>query len=701
MVRVDLAPGTPLSSRAVPTPLGLGALVDDLAPINLPASIAPALDGDRRLPPLVPTESRARRWTFLLIAIGIVCLYFYASDAYWAPAHPGVDQNGYQVGGRLFARTFSTGMKPPNEYTYIGWMWVRNVGEHADGWYYPKYPLGVPVLDAACLWAGELLHGDGVAWAYRVSPVCAAATLLAIFLMTRMAAGSYAGLLATILLATSPVLLVMTNNPNSHPPGVAFATWGILWLMWWWRHGGWWRGAIAGFLLGYAVTIRYTEGLLLLPLATVCALTIRWRNPRSYLRAAVPVLAWLVPVLLLVLFNKFAMGNWTGYDTTNESTGFTWANFVEKWEQTLNQLHGTALFFIFPLSIFGLVLMYRWQWRVALLMTLWFVPGVLIYNSYYWGADLRGLAYLRFFATLLPPMIVCAAWLMHHAGERLSSTPSGAPDREPSMKRTVLATLCAAAAGAICFGALHMAKTAPMPATIAFFVVLAALVAALPFATGGVAARVAAGFIVAIAAAVSVYDNIGALERDYALSMNLADLGDRVRAHVPDEYDPTKRAILFGDSRPIMSGLNYLQFRGNYECYGMDVFTAAYGKRMSGGNDPDAPNPLQAARREHLRDVYKDKTDASLQAEGQKILTDAIAANRRVFAALPKSSMGVFKTRMIAPGYEAVVLDHWREPVEMTADAKKALANFGFGAQLIMGRGQTVDWQLVEVRKKS
>jgi hypothetical protein len=29
-------------------------------------------------------------------------------------------------------------------------------------------------------------------------------------------------------------------------------------LMWWMRYGGWWRGLIAGFLLGYAMTIRYT-----------------------------------------------------------------------------------------------------------------------------------------------------------------------------------------------------------------------------------------------------------------------------------------------------------------------------------------------------------------------------------------------------------------------------------------------------------
>src|SRR5256714_13525664 len=139
--------------------------------------------------------------------------------------------------------------------------------------------------------------------------------------MIRLAAGSFAGILGMILLATCPVTLVLANNPNSHAAALAFVTWGMLFLIWWWKRGGWWRGAIAGFLLGYAVAIRYTEGLLLLPLCVAAVLTIRWSDPKSYLRAAVPILFWLVPVVALVCFNKAAMGSWTGYDTTNESTG--------------------------------------------------------------------------------------------------------------------------------------------------------------------------------------------------------------------------------------------------------------------------------------------------------------------------------------------------------------------------------------------
>ena len=41
---------------------------------------------------------------------------------------------------------------------------------------------------------------------------------------------------------------------------------------------------------------------------------------RRYLKLAVPVLAWLVPTGILLAYNYAAMGSFSGYDTTNEST---------------------------------------------------------------------------------------------------------------------------------------------------------------------------------------------------------------------------------------------------------------------------------------------------------------------------------------------------------------------------------------------
>ena len=130
-----------------------------------------------------------------------------------------------------------------------------------------------------------------------------------------------------------------------------------------------------GLLLGYAVTIRYTEGLLVLPIAIVFLMTVHLRRPSSWLRAAVPTIAWLVPVGARVAFKEIAMGSWTGYDTTNESTGFSWPEFQNKWEFMAQQLYDYGLFFVVPLAVLGFVAMYQASWRVGLLLTLWFVPA--------------------------------------------------------------------------------------------------------------------------------------------------------------------------------------------------------------------------------------------------------------------------------------------------------------------------------------
>ena len=227
---------------------------------------------ERRLPELAPAERPFAKVMWLVVAIAVVWGHYYLVRSFWAPAHPGVDQNGYQVGGKLFSQTFSTGVKPTNPFTYVGWMWVQTT----DGWVYPKYPLGVPMLDAACIWMAHDLH-QGVVWSYLVSPVCTVLASAAMFLMLRMVASSFAAVLGTILIATNPVSLVLANNSNSHAPALAFTCWGILFLLWWMRHGGWWRGLIAGVLLGYALTIRYTEGLLVLPIAAAMLTSIRYK----------------------------------------------------------------------------------------------------------------------------------------------------------------------------------------------------------------------------------------------------------------------------------------------------------------------------------------------------------------------------------------------------------------------------------------
>src|SRR5207247_5081711 len=125
----------------------------------------------------------------------------------------------------------------------------------------------------------------------------------------------------------------------------------------------------AGLLLGYAVTVRYTEALLLFPLYPLQVLRsdqfigpkllpvlkvvgllpvgaigiaaisrVKWGIARSYLSAAAPVIGWIAPVAALVLFNWFTVGHLTGYDSTNESSGFSIKYFVDKWDFAVSQI---------------------------------------------------------------------------------------------------------------------------------------------------------------------------------------------------------------------------------------------------------------------------------------------------------------------------------------------------------------------------
>ena len=241
------------------------------------------------------------------------------------------------------------------------------------------------------------------------------------------------------------------------------------------------------------------------------------------------------------------MGNWTGYDTTNESEGFTWDFFLNKWDFMVGQVYNTGLFFIAPLGIAGMILMFRKSARVAAVMTLWFVPGMLLYTAYYWGMNTNGVGYLRFFLTLFPPIVFCTAWLLDDVSRR----------------------------------------------SVDGF-----------FRRGSIAGPIMAGVIVAIACGMNTYSARGALERDFTIQANLADAGEHIFGKTRDTYesDPKKRPLLFGEARGF---LNYIQFAGNYECYSSDAFTTRGGNRMWRNQDPMRQSAATRTYRRHAKGVRR------------------------------------------------------------------------------------------------
>ena len=95
------------------------------------------------------------------------------------------------------------------------------------------------------------------------------------------------------------VLLAFAEQPLSHGPALACVTWGMYFLLRWWQTASSWRGILAGLLLGYAVTIRYTEGLLIIPIAAVLISMVRYdvRSTRWWSLGA-----WLAIAIAGVLF---------------------------------------------------------------------------------------------------------------------------------------------------------------------------------------------------------------------------------------------------------------------------------------------------------------------------------------------------------------------------------------------------------------
>jgi hypothetical protein len=464
------------------------------------------------------------------------------------------------------------------------------------------------------------------------------------FFLARPIVGSFYALLAMIVLGMGPTTLWLSIIPNSHAPALCFVVWGMFFLLRWMQSERWWIGAIAGLLLGYAVTIRYSEALLLFPLyflhqvqadefigpklhivlkllgllpigpIGIAAISrVKWRSWRSYISAAAPVMAWAVPVAALVLFNLFTIGHVTGYDGTNEGQGFALKYFFEKWEFAIEQIHLFGLFIFAPLGVAGLILMFRSHRLTALLLTLWFVPGALLYTAYYWGLNQPGVWYLRFFLTLFPPMIVAAMFLLRNT--------------QRSAGRSIASPL-------------------------------------------------AAGVLTAIAASIGLWGSLHELTRQYRGNLNLHYSAREILTHIKSPAG--SRPMILADQGMFPQLLQYMQFMYDADWYANDIFAirAGGGFGLAGmfekrKPDDNSPVALQRERIEYIDNLRKGKTDADFVQELHRLMDAALNSNRRVYLVLAPSGRDVFKARYITAGYQMTEIDRWDEPCNTSFDGNE------------------------------
>ena len=158
-------------------------------------------------------------------------------------------------------------------------------------------PPGFPIIIAPLL-----LFGDAPFLALRVLlSLCWAVTGVMTYLLHRRELGERLGWIAGLLVAGSPVLLVLTTTPVSESVFVAIST-TVLVVMDSWRHRPvrqWWFVAFGGLLTAAACSVR-SVGVVLLP---IMGLTLLHDRRQS----------WRRRVVWAVIYASCTLGPWTAW----------------------------------------------------------------------------------------------------------------------------------------------------------------------------------------------------------------------------------------------------------------------------------------------------------------------------------------------------------------------------------------------------
>jgi 4-amino-4-deoxy-L-arabinose transferase-like glycosyltransferase len=347
--------------------------------------------------------------------IGLAALitgFLYLSVLFFIPAYfGGIDESCYMLQAKTLARTGQPVFHTKGPLLFV----PENMVERSPDAFVAKYPGGYPLLAAV----GYCLAGPP--GAFYVNPLMAVAALLGSYFLARQWLGVPLALAGGVTLALHPMMLWHANGALSHMSETAFCVWGILLAVRWSNGSGWWTAMLAGLLLGYACSIRYTAALTILPVAVLVAQRFVRARPEDRRHIVPGIVAFaaaaLVALVPLFIYQAAAFGSpfSTGYALTNESRAFSLHWFLaHAWTAivTLNT-PGYGLVVLFPLAIAWLGYALVRDRRRGLFLTAWIVPPLLLYMAYHWVPGVTHSAnYLRFFFQLFPPLLVASLLLI-------------------------------------------------------------------------------------------------------------------------------------------------------------------------------------------------------------------------------------------------------------------------------------------------
>ena len=300
-----------------------------------------------------------------------------------------MDPDGYLMLAKHIANGGPLAVKENDPFMYQSHVWVEN----SDGEVAPKFAPGYPVLLAIAY----LLGGDDAM--FLVSPVMGLLMLVGAYFLFRLWMSRLAALAAVFCLATNAMVLVYSGYLLTHASNACFAVWGMFFLWRWVRGSGRIPAAVAGLLLGTAVTMRHTS--ILLGIVVFAAIVVRWRRARpgqGYSRPLVAEAMLLLGaygfvLLLLGLYDWFIFGSpfTSGYALSGEQYALSLRNIPNHLRTLLKGLNFEGLFLSFPIGLVGLLL--AGPTGESLMRVLWFAPLCLFYAAYYWAPG--GAAYYR------------------------------------------------------------------------------------------------------------------------------------------------------------------------------------------------------------------------------------------------------------------------------------------------------------------
>ncbi len=370
-------------------------------------------DATERVPPLSVCP-------FIVLA-GIVALFVAVLRGYYVPAYEGVDENACLATARRLAERGEAAKRTSDAYEYVSQNFVQ-VGPNL---FYAKYPIGYPALCAVAYRLG----GPGAA--FLVNPILAVLAVVGVFLLGRAMSGDLVGALAAIVLALNPLHVFFALSARTHTGATAFAVI-AMWFAWRWsERGSGWNAALTGLACAAAVSFRYSEALLVLPVGAMVV----WRAMecrRTMLRQTISevlvmIAAALVGLTPLFAYHMVAFGApWrTGYGLCGEATGFGWEWFKANWALTLARLNTDGLFLIFPVGLAGMLALIGLSPKRGLFLAAWALPAMLVYTAYYWAPQGEGIRYARFFVSIFPALILAALAVLYPAGPSRQWTSVG------------------------------------------------------------------------------------------------------------------------------------------------------------------------------------------------------------------------------------------------------------------------------------